>query len=42
MEPAFNNAMAGNENQKPLTALVANAAGEIFELDGYGALGMDG
>jgi pyruvate-formate lyase-activating enzyme len=25
-----------------LTALVANAAGEIFELDGYAALGMEG
>ena len=25
-----------------MTALVANAAGEIFELDGYAALGMEG
>jgi len=25
-----------------LTALVANAAGEIFELDGYAAVGMAG
>ena len=25
-----------------MTALVANAAGEIFELDGYAAMGMAG
>ncbi len=25
-----------------LTALVANQAGEIFELDGYAAVGMEG
>jgi pyruvate-formate lyase-activating enzyme len=29
-------------HQKLLTALVANASGQIFELDGYNAVGMDG
>jgi pyruvate-formate lyase-activating enzyme len=31
-----------NKNTDLLTALVANAAGEIFELDGYAAVGMAG
>ncbi len=32
-----------NQVKTPLlTALVANQAGEIFELDGYGAVGMTG
>ena len=36
--------MSGSNKKKTdfVTALVANAAGEIFELDGYAALGMEG
>ncbi len=30
------------KHRKSLTAVVANASGQIFELDGYGAVGMDG
>ncbi len=33
---------SANQNTDLLTALVANAAGEIFELDGYAAVGMAG
>jgi len=34
--------LSNKKNTEFLTALVANAAGEIFELDGYAALGMEG
>ena len=35
--------MSGHrQTPRPLTALAANRAGEIFELDGYGAVGMAG
>ena len=34
------NRVVAGEN--PITALVANQAGEIFELEGYGAVGMAG
>ncbi|MGD9042574.1 MAG: radical SAM protein [Desulfobacterales bacterium] len=34
--------MSAKKNTDFVTALVANAAGEIFELDGFGALGMEG
>ena len=34
--------MSAKKKTDLLTALVANAAGEIFELDGYAALGMEG
>lgn len=30
------------KHRKSLTAVVANASGQIFELDGYGAVGMNG
>ena len=30
------------KHRKSLTAVVANASGQIFELDGYNAVGMDG
>ena len=34
--------MSENHKNDYITALVANSAGEIFELEGYGAVGMDG
>ncbi|MEE9494940.1 MAG: hypothetical protein V3V39_00330, partial [Desulfobacterales bacterium] len=33
---------SAKQQNKRLSALVANMAGEIFELDGYAALGMAG